>query len=105
MKFKKQTRFFTIAALLIALTFTIASCGAGIPDGTYVHNKNSTRSLTFSGNKVTTVMGKYKTEDTYKIKDGKLVFFLSDYGGKPNEVKYSIEGNKLTIAGQEYTKQ
>ena len=50
-------------------------------------------------------MGKYKAEDTYEIKDGKLVFFVTEQGGKPNEVKYSIEGNKLTIAGQDYTKQ
>ena len=46
-----------------------------------------------------------ETEDTYEIKDGKLVISVLDRGGKTTELKYSVEGNKLTIDGQDYTKQ
>jgi len=97
-------------ALAVSLIGTImvlmlAACGSAGDDltGTYESKKGAI--LTFSaGNKMELDLGGYKMQGTYEIKDGLLYTNLPEMGGKTDN-KYTLEGKKLTVEGDEYFKK
>ena len=100
---KNTIKLFGIIAFVATIGFSMVACGESkIPNGTYVSTdcSGSEASFTFSEKKViaegtfncTTVDdGEY----TYIIRDGFLI--LHDEKGKTKDVKYDLEGKKLTV--------
>lgn len=112
-------RLLSITFLCVLLALTMTACGGGsahgdsgneseshgetgaaIPDGTYCYGEIL---IIFSGNTMTTSVQGQEAEGTYEIIDGKL--HLTGGDGATTELEYSLDGDKLTLGGAEYTKQ
>jgi len=95
----KKPRFGVIA--IAAIIFTLAACGGGKPNGTYTDDDGNV-SITFSGKKFTLDDYGQKIEGIYKIKDGQIHL---TFGDQEEALKYSLEGNTLTLDDEVFTKK
>ena len=91
------------AVMALTLMFFGGSANAsGIPDGTYVEASNR-MFYTFSGNKLKVGLGRgdgnvvKEEEGTYEIKDGKIFDTDKDGNTDTKGLRYTIEGDKLTL--------
>ena len=102
----KKSLAITLIGVVMGLALIVcgSASGADTLSGTYVEKKTGA-SLTFSsGNKLEMDLGGYKMQGSYEIKDGLLHVDLPEMGGKTAN-EYKLEGDKLTIDGDEYTKK
>ena len=112
-----------VALILMVATFVfiLASCGGDSLSGEYVFTKDGVETtLKFDGDKVTTsvkvvdeavkeelgeeavALMEISVNGTFEIKDDKITITID---GKAEESTYKKDGDKITIAGDEYTKK
>jgi len=89
-------------AFMVVIIFLVVACSGKIPNGTYISDNcyGDEASFTFSKKKIiaddtyncTTV---YDGEYAYSLKDG--FFILYDESGNSKDVKYNLDGKRLTV--------
>ena len=98
----------SVAALFLAfvLVFTLAGCGGGGLNGTYVAEDMIGQSITFNGDKVTLSALGIDVTGKYKIEGNKITITYTMLGEEYSiSESFSQSGNKINFGGTEFVKK
>ncbi len=96
-----------VCVLLLGTVLTLASCGGGIDNGTYVSDIGV---IKISGSELTMTQGTTSWTYTYEIKTDELdsskqKIFLEDANGETFDYYYEKYDDGFKFAGTKYTKR